>query len=392
MTLNTAGRPEARPLDIFKTIVAVILAIIALILLLQGGASYGMPTTGTNIVVDLPQIDKSGAFTISGLAAPGARLQLVANGISLGEVTAGADGRWQLAGDFAGSLKDSLKAGTYDLVARRTDAGGAGTQSPQIKLIVPDLSASASAMAAAATTAPALQPTTLSTEAPSAAPTEAPTAAPTQAPTTAPTAMPTEAPAAEPTAQPVAAATEAPTAAPATASTAAQGERQARVMVTGGLNVRESASTEAKQVGTLRMNTLVTVLEGPTRAGGYDWYRLDNGADVVGWVAAGPQNDPWLQLEVPALAPLAAAAAAPIAAATAAPTPAPTAGSAGEQEYIVQKGDSLYGLAQRFYGSGERWRQIFEATNARAATDSTFQVIARPQMIRPGQKLIIPAP
>ena len=41
MTLNTTGRRDARPLDIFKTIVAVILAIIAIILLLQGAANIG---------------------------------------------------------------------------------------------------------------------------------------------------------------------------------------------------------------------------------------------------------------------------------------------------------------------------------------------------------------
>ena len=157
MTPNTGRQHDARYL---QNIVAVILAIIAIILLLQGGANYGKGTTAltgdTNIVVDLPQVDKSGAFTISGQAAPGARLQLVANGVSLGEVTAGADGRWQLAGDFAGSLKDSLKAGTYDLVARRTDAGGGGVPSPQVKLTVPDLSAAASVAAAAPTTAPAV--------------------------------------------------------------------------------------------------------------------------------------------------------------------------------------------------------------------------------------------
>ena len=83
---------------------------------------------------------------------------------------------------------------------------------------------------------------------------------------------------------------------------------------------------------------------------------------------------------------------APTAEPVAQPTPAATATGAGEQEYIVQKGDSLYALAQRFYGNGARWKLIFDATNARAATDSTFQVIAVPQKIKPGQKLIIPAP
>ena len=106
------------------------------------------------------------------------------------------------------------------------------------------------------------------------------TPAPTIAPTVAPTIALTQ-PAETPTPAP------APTAAP----------RQARVLATGGLNVREAASAGAKQVGRLGGNVVVTVLEGPTQANNYDWYRVDNGSGVAGWVAAGPANDPWLRLE-----------------------------------------------------------------------------------------------
>ncbi len=104
-----------------------------------------------------------------------------------------------------------------------------------------------------------------------------------------PTAVPTEAPTAAPT-QPVEA-----TATPAPVATAAP--RQARVLATGGLNVRDAAAANAKQVGRLGANAVVTVLEGPTQANNYDWYRVDNGSGVTGWVAAGPANDPWLRLE-----------------------------------------------------------------------------------------------
>lgn len=105
----------------------------------------------------------------------------------------------------------------------------------------------------------------------------------------APTAEPTEAPTIAPTQPAEMTPTPAPTATPA--------PRQARVLATGGLNVREAASAGAKQAGRLGANAVVTVLEGPTQADNYDWYRIDNGSGVAGWVAAGPADDPWLRLE-----------------------------------------------------------------------------------------------
>ena len=121
------------------------------------------------------------------------------------------------------------------------------------------------------------------------------TPTPTLEPGQTPTAEPTRAEA--PTAQPTDAATQAVEPTATTVPTAAPAVRQARVLATGGLNVRESASSTAKQVGRLANNALVTVLEGPVQANNYDWYRVDNGAGLAGWVAAGPQDDPWLRLE-----------------------------------------------------------------------------------------------
>jgi nucleoid-associated protein YgaU len=64
----------------------------------------------------------------------------------------------------------------------------------------------------------------------------------------------------------------------------------------------------------------------------------------------------------------------------------------GEGEgYVVQPGDSLSALAARFYENGQLWRLIFDATNAKAAEDPTFQVIDNPNFIRPGWRLWIPA-
>ena len=69
-----------------------------------------------------------------------------------------------------------------------------------------------------------------------------------------------------------------------------------------------------------------------------------------------------------------------------------TGGPSGEgQEYIVKRGDTLADLATRFYNNWRLYRLIFDATNARAAKDPTFHTIERPNLIRPGWKLWIPA-
>lgn len=130
-----------------------------------------------------------------------------------------------------------------------------------------------------------------------------------------PTAIPPEAvpPTAEPTATPApptetpvpASPTAAPTATPTQAPTGMTIGAQARVAAAGGINVREQPSTQAKQMGRLNANVVVKLVEGPSQADNYVWWKVDNGAGLTGWVAAGPENDPWL---VPA-----AAAAEPVA-------------------------------------------------------------------------------
>lgn len=99
--------------------------------------------------------------------------------------------------------------------------------------------------------------------------------------------------------------TDTPTVAPVIAGMAPGAS--ARVTASGGVNVRAEPSTKAQQLGRFNVNTNLTLLEGPRQADNYTWWRADNGAGLVGWVASGPENDPWL---VPA-----------VAAATAAPAP-----------------------------------------------------------------------
>lgn len=144
--------------------------------------------------------------------------------------------------------------------------------------------------------------------------TPTPTLEPGQTPTEEPTRGFASTP--EPAEAPASAATE-PPAAPTVASTAttaaAPAARQARVLATGGLNLRDSASAKGQRVGNVAAGAVVKVLEGPQNADNYDWYRIDAGGGLTGWIAAGPANDPWLKIEDEQGAPAAAAT----------PTPAP---------------------------------------------------------------------
>jgi glyoxylase-like metal-dependent hydrolase (beta-lactamase superfamily II) len=60
------------------------------------------------------------------------------------------------------------------------------------------------------------------------------------------------------------------------------------------------------------------------------------------------------------------------------------------QEYIIQAGDTLSILADRFLGDTSAFQQIVEATNAKAGEDSSFAIINDPGLIEVGQKVWIP--
>ena len=69
-----------------------------------------------------------------------------------------------------------------------------------------------------------------------------------------------------------------------------------------------------------------------------------------------------------------AAVAAAAAAAEAAAVPE-------EQYYVIEKGDTLWAIAKKFLGEGNRWSELFEANK---------EVILDPDKIFPGQKIRIP--
>jgi LysM repeat protein len=60
------------------------------------------------------------------------------------------------------------------------------------------------------------------------------------------------------------------------------------------------------------------------------------------------------------------------------------------QAYVVQADDSLSQLAEKYLGEANLWPEIVEATNLRAKTDARLAVITNPNVIHPGQVVIIP--
>ncbi|MCO6449343.1 MAG: LysM peptidoglycan-binding domain-containing protein [Caldilineales bacterium] len=82
------------------------------------------------------------------------------------------------------------------------------------------------------------------------------------------------------------------------------------------------------------------------------------------------------------------------------PTPSPTSEPQATPEttpdpgpgiaYIVQPGDSLSKIAIAKYNNFNLYKQIWEATNAKAAVDPTFSPIVDPAKLRTGQKLWLP--
>ncbi len=95
-------------------------------------------------------------------------------------------------------------------------------------------------------------------------------------------------------------------------------------------------------------------------------------------VAAAPPSEPPASAFPPSAEPL------PTGALPAAPT-YETAGEAGASDrpasYVVARGDSLWTIARRFYGDGRFARAIYEANRDQ---------MRRPQLLHPGQRLVLP--
>jgi nucleoid-associated protein YgaU len=95
-----------------------------------------------------------------------------------------------------------------------------------------------------------------------------------------------------------------------------------------------------------------------------------------------PQTDPTQQTPTDQTVPAPDERETPAPADPAPADPAPSAKQGAElsgEEYVVQSGDTLSGLADRFLGSADQWKQIADAN-----------AISNPDMISVGQRLQIP--
>jgi uncharacterized protein YgiM (DUF1202 family) len=68
----------------------------------------------------------------------------------------------------------------------------------------------------------------------------------------------------------------------------------ARVAAAGGLNLRDTPGSAGNLLTRLSVGQRLTVLEGPTSADDYIWWRVDDGQGNVGWAAQGDGTDDWL--------------------------------------------------------------------------------------------------
>lgn len=58
-----------------------------------------------------------------------------------------------------------------------------------------------------------------------------------------------------------------------------------------------------------------------------------------------------------------------------------SASGAQKEYYVVQKGDTLQKISEKFFGTTQKWQSIYEANK---------HILKSPDRIRPGQKLLIP--
>jgi transforming growth factor-beta-induced protein len=68
----------------------------------------------------------------------------------------------------------------------------------------------------------------------------------------------------------------------------------------------------------------------------------------------------------------------------------PPADLAAGPTYAVRSGDSLSAIAGRTLGNWRRYTEIVELTNRMAESDKSYRAIGNPNLIYPGQKLVLP--
>ena len=104
-------------------------------------------------------------------------------------------------------------------------------------------------------------------------------------------------------------------------------------------------------------------------------------SDITGAIYIGPDTGPAVSMEAATNAPPPAVDtggtyAPPTPAGTVAPAPGAPAGSS---VHLVKRGDTLWSIAQRYYGDGRRWGDIARANG-----------LTNPKKLAVGQRLTLP--
>lgn len=108
----------------------------------------------------------------------------------------------------------------------------------------------------------------------------------------------------------------------------AVGGRARVVLPEGRLNVRADPGTAANLLGRLAPGTEVSIVDGPARRNDLVWWKVDDGAGLVGWVAESDGTARWLE-PIPVE-----------------PTPTPVALGPGVRARVQTEGDARLSLRE----------------------------------------------
>lgn len=108
----------------------------------------------------------------------------------------------------------------------------------------------------------------------------------------------------------------------------AVGGRARVVLPEGRLNVRADPGTAADLLGRLAPGTEVSIVDGPARRNDLVWWKVDDGAGLVGWAAEGDGTARWLE-PIPVE-----------------PTPTPVALGPGVRARVQTEGDARLSLRE----------------------------------------------
>jgi len=317
-------------------------------------AAAAAPVDAPKPSFDVVRVEPGGEAVVAGRAAPGAQVALMAQGRTLGEARADAEGQFVI-------LPPALEPGEHVLSLRAQSGAGAAQSEQTVTMVVPPRPAPrAASQAASQATGQGQGQGQATGQAPGQA--LATLDAPNQ-----PTRV---------------------LSAPGGGAPGPGGEKPLRIgVVEAQAGGGAFLSGEAPAGALLRLYLNDAFVAAVTAGPDGQWsVRVERGmapgaysvrADLIGL-----DGRPLSRAEAPFEAP--AALAAPAASPAASPATWPATGAAVVRDMRtarVERGDSLWRISRNIYGEGVRYSQIYDANSAQ---------IRNPNLIYPGQVLVVP--